>query len=120
MKKSIFFTLLFIVLFSSSKIKSQEKHLFILSGQSNMQLLRPEESFKPIIEYKFKAENTIIAKYDLGSQPIRKWYRDWEPLNGDEPKSEPYLYDSLMEKVYPSIKNKKIATITFNMDARRT
>lgn len=113
MKKSIFFILLFIVLFSSSKSKSQEKHLFILSGQSNMELLRPQESFKPIIESKFKPENTIIAKYALGSQPISRWYKDWKPINGDEPKAQPDLYDSLMAKVYPVIKDVKIATITF-------
>lgn len=78
-----------------------------------MELLRPEESFKPIIHSKFKEENTIIAKYALGTQPISRWYRNWKPIKGNKRKEEPDLYDSLMAKVYPAIKNLKIATITF-------
>jgi hypothetical protein len=111
--KHIFLIFLLVTLLSSYADNSQGKHLFILSGQSNMELLRPEESFKPIIHSKFKEENTIIAKYALGTQPISRWYRDWKPIKGNKRKAEPDLYDSLMSKVYPAIKNLKIATITF-------
>lgn len=89
------------------------KHLFILSGQSNMAGLRPEESFIPELEKAFGKGNIIIAKYALGTQPIRRWYKDWKPLEGDEPKADPVLYDSLMKRVYPAMKKKKIATVTF-------
>lgn len=112
LKKICFLILVALLLFSCANTK-EGAHLFILSGQSNMQLLKPEESFLPVIESKFGQENTIVAKYALGTQPIRKWYRKWKPLQGDEPKAAPYLYDSLMHKVYPAIKNKKIASITF-------
>ena len=89
------------------------KHLFILSGQSNMELLRPNESFLPILTSKYGAKDIIVKKYALGSQPIRRWYKDWKPLQGDEPKAQADLYDSLMVKVIPAIKNKTITSVTF-------
>ena len=99
---------------SISNVSKQEgKHLFILSGQSNMAGLKPEESFTPAIEEKFGDENVIVVKDALGGQPIRRWYQDWKPLEGNEPMAQPDLYDTLMTKVYPAIENEKIATITF-------
>jgi len=89
------------------------KHLFILSGQSNMEALIPEESFTPTIEGEFGKENVIVVKDAYGGQPIRNWYKDWKPLEGDEPKAQPLLYDWLMSKVNTAIDNEKIATITF-------
>ncbi len=94
-------------------LKQEGKHLFILSGQSNMARLKPEESFTPVIMEKFGEENVIVIKDALGGQPIRRWYQDWKPLEGDEPKAQPDLYDSLMTKVYETTENEKIATITF-------
>ena len=49
--------LFLMVIFSSCAVKNQGKHYIILSGQSNMELLRSEESFKPIIEFKLQVEN---------------------------------------------------------------
>jgi len=89
------------------------KHLFILSGQSNMNQLKPEESFTPSIEDAFGRENVIVVKYAKGAQPIRRWYKDWEPLEGDEPKAQPDLYDSLMNRVYAAIETERIATVSF-------
>lgn len=93
--------------------EQEGKHLFILSGQSNMEALRPEESFKPTIESEFGIENVIVVKDAYGGQPIRRWYKDWKPLEGDEPKAQPDLYDSLMSKVNTAIDNEKIASVTF-------
>ena len=53
-------------------------HLFILSGQSNMVGLKPEESFTPIIEKKYGKEKIIIVKDAKGGQPIRRWYKEWK------------------------------------------
>jgi hypothetical protein len=108
--KSILFVSLVAFIISSCVSK---QHLFILSGQSNMAGLRPEESFTPTIESEFGEENVIVVKDALGGQPIRRWYKNWKPLVGDEPKAQPDLYDSLMNKVYSAIDNKKIATATF-------
>jgi hypothetical protein len=89
------------------------KHLFILSGQSNMAGLNQEESFTPTVETEFGKENVIVVKSAQGGQPIRRWYKDWEPPEGDESRAKPDLYDSLMNKVYAAIQNEKIATVTF-------
>lgn len=98
---------------SSCDTGQEGKHLFILSGQSNMQGLEPQESFTPAVESEFGKGNVIVVKNALGGQPIRRWYRDWNPLEGDEPKAQPDLYDSLMVRVYESIENKQIETVTF-------
>lgn len=89
------------------------KHLFILSGQSNMAGLKPEESFTPAVEDAFGKENVIVVKYARGCQPIRRWYKDWKPLYGDEPAAQPDLYDSLMNRVNMAMENEKIATVSF-------
>ena len=86
--KSILFVSLVAFIISSCVSK---QHLFILSGQSNMAGLRPEESFTPTIESEFGEENVIVIKDALGGQPIRRWYKNWKPLVGDEPKAQPDL-----------------------------
>jgi len=98
---------------TSCSIKQEGKHLFILSGQSNMVGLKPEESFTPTLEAAFSKGNVIVVKDATGTMPIRRWYKGWKPLEGDEPEAQPDLYDSLMNKVYKAIENEKIATVTF-------
>ncbi|WP_372753200.1 sialate O-acetylesterase [Labilibaculum sp.] len=109
--KTILLLGLFIILYFGSK--QEGKHLFILSGQSNMARLKVEESFTPTVEAKFGANNVIVVKDALGGQPIRRWYKNWKPLEGDEPKAQPDLYDSLLIKVETAIKNEKISSVTF-------
>jgi len=91
----------------------QGKHLFILSGQSNMERLNPDESFRPTIVGKFGTDNVIVIKDSLGGQPIRRWYKNWKPAQGDEPKATGDLYDRLMNKVKAAIKDQNIKTVTF-------
>lgn len=111
--KSIIF--LVITLFTNTYLLAQQegKHLFILSGQSNMARLNPGHSFIPVLIEKFGKDQLIVVKDAMGSQPIRRWYKDWKPIEGDEPKPQPDLYDSLISKVYEAIENEKIATVTF-------
>lgn len=91
----------------------QGSHLFILSGQSNMAGLDPEISFIPTIHEQYGAENAIIVKDALGGQPIRRWYKDWRPAQGDEPEATGDLYDQLMGKVHAAINDRRLQTITF-------
>lgn len=111
--KTILLVSLITIIISSCVSKQEEKHLFILSGQSNMMELKPEESFIPVIEAKFGKENVVIVKDALGAQPIRRWYKDWKPLEGNQPKAQPDLYDSLMIKVNTAIEKERISTVTF-------
>ena len=88
-------------------------HLFILSGQSNMAGLDPEISFIPAIHEQYGAENAIIVKDALGGQPIRRWYKNWKPAQGDELEATGDLYDQLMGKVLAATNGRPLRTITF-------
>lgn len=113
MKAKTIFILCLIAILPFYASAQRGKHLFILSGQSNMAGLKPEESLIPQLEKEFGKRKIILAKFAMGTQPIRRWYKEWKPLEGNEPKADPALYDSLMKRVYPAIKKKKIATVTF-------
>ncbi|MFP6618582.1 MAG: sialate O-acetylesterase [Pirellulaceae bacterium] len=89
------------------------KHLFILSGQSNMAGLNPQQSFTPAVVAAFGKENVIVVKSAQGGQPIRKWYKKWTDSNGKPSKSAGELYDVLMKQVNSAIKGQAIKTVTF-------
>lgn len=91
----------------------EEKHLFILSGQSNMSKLNPDISFTPTLEAEFGKDSVIVVKDSMSAQPIRRWYKDWRSSEGDHPKETGDLYDRLMTKVYAATKGNKIKTVTF-------
>jgi hypothetical protein len=94
--------ILYLTLFlslTSCNSKEEGKHLFILSGQSNMARLIPKESFTPTLEAKFGKENIIVVKVAKGTQPIRRWYKQWKPLVGNTPKPNPILYNRLMDQL---------------------
>ena len=89
------------------------KHLFILSGQSNMAGMDEKISFVPAVEKEFGKDNVIVVKDAKGGQPISRWYKDYKPASGDMPAPIGDLYDTLMKKVQDAIKDQKIATVTF-------
>lgn len=102
-----------ILLTSCSRAPGKRYHLFILSGQSNMARLDPSKSFIPEIAKEFGKEHVIVVKDAHGGQPIRRWYKKWNPGNGSSFKDPGDLYDRLMEKVQKAIHKKKINTINF-------
>ena len=75
--------LLSVLFLSNAAFAAEGKHLFILSGQSNMGGLKPEESFIPTVEKEFGKENVIVVKDALGGQPIRRWYKKWKSAKGE-------------------------------------
>ncbi|MEO1011166.1 MAG: sialate O-acetylesterase [Bacteroidota bacterium] len=87
--------------------------MFILSGQSNMAGLDIDQTFIPTVEEAFGRENVITVKHAVGGSPIRRWYRDWKPLEGDEPKAEPDFYEVLMGRVNEALDSVQIQTVTF-------
>tara|TARA_R110002012_G_scaffold283304_1_gene473502 strand:- start:16338 stop:16982 length:645 start_codon:yes stop_codon:yes gene_type:complete len=89
------------------------KHVFILSGQSNMVGLNPENSFIPTLENYFGKEQIIVVKDAKGSQAIRRWYKTLHTTVATDSTLNTYLYDQLMRKVDSAIQNKKVTTITF-------
>lgn len=99
--------------FSTKKNIFTDKHLFILSGQSNMVGLNPNESFSPILEKRFGKEKIIIVKDAKDGQPIRRWYKNWKIRNFDIKDSIGNLYNRLIYMVKERIRNEKIKSITF-------
>lgn len=106
----VFFTL---VTMSNVNADQQEKHLFILSGQSNMKGLQPEISFIPAVEAEFGKDNVIVVLDAESAQPIRRWYKNWKPKEGNNSEVTGDLYDRLMKKVSAATKGKKLQTVTF-------
>ena len=89
------------------------EHLFILSGQSNMQGHRPEEAFTPAVEKALGKENVVVVQDALGGQPIQRWYRDWKSPDGTKPEKTGDLYDRLLNKVKSAIEGKEIQSVSF-------
>jgi len=113
MKHMYIATLVALVSVSSVTAEENEKHLFILSGQSNMARLNPSISFTPTVEAAFGKDNVIVVKSAKGSQAIRKWYKNWKPAKGDAPEGNGVLYDGLINGVNRAIQEKKIKSVTF-------
>ena len=105
--------LVLVVLATCLHAGEQGKHLFILSGQSNMRYMDEKVSFVPAVEAAFGKENVIVIKDAQDAQPIRRWYKAWKPANGAQPEKNGDLYDRLMGKVKAAIEGKEIATVTF-------
>jgi len=95
----------------------EAKHLFILSGQSNMVGLAPSLTFIPTVVSAFGKSNIIVVKDAHSGQSIRSWCKSNHeyppPTAGRVPKVRGLLYDSLIKKVHAAIEGKIIQTITF-------
>ena len=116
MKRSHLLAALIAPMLISAAHADEGKHLFILSGQSNMAGLDPKASFIPAVEKEFGADKVIVVKDAKGGQPIRRWYKDWKPAEGRAVAgSTTYgdLYNRLMAKVNNATKDQKLATVTF-------
>jgi len=113
MKNVVLVLLVVLLARSPSLAEDAGKHLFILSGQSNMAGLNPAISFTPTVEAAFGKENVVVIKDAQGGQPIRRWYKDWKPASGDGPEASGDLYDRLMSKVGPAVEKTKFETVTF-------
>ena len=110
---SVIFVMFVAVTALAADKADQGKHLFILSGQSNMAGLNPKDSFAPTVAAEFGKENVIVVKSAQGGQPIRKWYKKWTDSNGKPSKSAGELYDVLMKQVKPAIKGQSLKSVTF-------
>lgn len=108
---AVFCTLLISCTLTSNN--TEERHLFILSGQSNMVRLDPSETFIPALEETFDKNNIVVIKDAKGTQPIRRWYKNWQSASGDMPKGNGDLYERLMTKVQQQAPFNQYQTITF-------
>lgn len=89
------------------------KHLFMLSGQSNMKRFQHKQFFTPAVQAAYGANNVIVIKNAEGGQPISKWYKAWTSGSGEKPEKTGQLYDSLIENIKEETTGIKIKSVTF-------
>ena len=106
--------------------KEAGKHLFILSGQSNMGGHRPQEAFTPAVNKTFGKENVIVVQVAQGGQPMHRWYKQWKAPTAPQPAQATIgdIYDRLMKQVNKAVGETPIQSVTFiwmqgENDARR-
>ena len=90
---------------------SGDKHLFILSGQSNMERLDPATSFIPVVESAFGAENVTVVHHADGGRAIAYWYKG-KGAKGAGGK-QGTIYDVLMKKVNAAAEGETYQTVSF-------
>ncbi|NIP96519.1 MAG: sialate O-acetylesterase [Akkermansiaceae bacterium] len=111
--------LLFPVLFLTltSFTHAGDRHLFILSGQSNMAGLKPESSFLPELTKLLPGADIQHVKFARGGQPIRKWVKSWDEIakkHDLKPLNDPgAFYDVVLKEARANLAEGKPKTITF-------
>lgn len=60
--------------------KEKGKHLFILSGQSNMVRMKPNRSFSPEIAKLLPGAKIEMVRVVRGGEPIRRWLKEWPEI----------------------------------------
>ena len=94
-------------------------HLFILTGQSNMQGLKPENSFLPEARKLLPDADVVHIKVARGGQPIRLWVAEWDDIAEKAGLSQknpqgPIYYKMIMEQLNPILKeHPQPASISF-------
>lgn len=91
------------------------RHLFILSGQSNMRKPLPNAFWEAVSEV-FGKDKVLVVTAAWPSQPIRNWYKNWTPPEGMEPgdlSKNGQLYDRLINLVERKVGDKKIDSVTY-------
>lgn len=97
-----------------SRSFEEGKHLFILSGQSNMVGMKAELSFIPAVKKKFGKKNIIVVKNAHNGQSIRRWAKsNHEATPAGRPKERGDLYDPLITTVKDAIQEETLQTVTF-------
>ena len=89
------------------------KHLFLLSGQSNMKRFQHKQFFTPAVQAAYGADNVIVIKNAQGGQPISKWYKAWTSGEGEKLEKTGQLYDSLVENIKEKTAGIRIKSVTF-------
>lgn len=115
MKIKQFFVLICSIITVSSFLRAEDsgKHLFILSGQSNMARFQPNLWFTPGVSKAFGEDKIIISFYAQGGQSISKWYKRWKSGRGETDPDAGKLYESLMEVTKAKMVGVKIKTVSF-------
>jgi len=112
-KKPLCLLTLLILLSPRVAVAEEGKHLFLLSGQSNMKRFQHKQFFIPAVHAEYGAENVIVIKNAEGGQPISMWYKGWTSSTGEKPKGTGRLYDALLEQIRKQTDGVVIRSVTF-------
>ena len=92
------------------------KHLFVLSGQSNMAGIDPRTSFTPAVAKAFGEHSVLVVKDAHGGQSIRSWCKSNHefppPTRGRVPKVRGELYGHLIAKVKKALRGQTLQSAT--------
>ncbi|MBK5940369.1 sialate O-acetylesterase [Halochromatium roseum] len=103
-----------VLLLPEALMASQEgKHLFILSGQSNMEGMHYEKDFIPHVKRALGKQSIIVVWDAKGGEPISRWYKDWSMVSGKIRPITGDLYSRLLAKVRKVTEGKEIKSVTF-------
>jgi hypothetical protein len=101
----------------SAAAKAGDRHLFILSGQSNMAGLKPEAAFLPELKKLLPGADIQCVKFAKGGQPIRKWVPTWDAIAAKSdlgPRKDPGgYYAEVLKLAAGNIAAGQPKTITF-------
>ena len=115
------------LLLTASVVVAADKpvHLFILSGQSNMQGMDPETGFMPEAKKLFGDEEVVYIKVAKGGQPICRWLEEWVAIAKEKGLDEKHIkrihkdgkvefYQPILDQYKEMLeKHPKFASVTF-------
>ena len=94
-----------------------ERHVAILSGQSNMAGLKPESAFTPELKKLLPGTEVVVTKFAKGGQPIRKWVKTWDEIAKKHKlaaKNDPgAFYDATLKQAKAALGDSKPDSVTF-------
>jgi hypothetical protein len=110
--------ILLLITIIPATLLAEGKHLFILSGQSNMAGLNPDVSFTPAVEKAFGKDNVTVVKDAQNGAPIRKWVYDYEfpdkrKINEKGRKNMGTKYRDLLAAVQAATQGSSYDSVTF-------
>lgn len=122
---------MFSLLSTLSAVAAEPSHLFILSGQSNMERWDPDQKFVPTLKKQLKPDAFWVVKVAHGGKAIHNWVDDYASIAKEAgvpkvPKTDgaPY-FDEILTQVRAGIgEHGKPTTVTLvwaqgEADARR-
>jgi len=112
--------LLLTILFAGASAHAEKPvHLFILSGQSNMQGLEPGNGFLPEARKLLPDGAVVHLKVAKGGQPIRFWVAEWNEIAKRAGLKQtnskgPVFYDAILKGLKPILaKHPRPASVSF-------
>lgn len=96
--------------FFLAAMAAEPNHLFILSGQSNMENWDPDKKFAPTLKKQLKPDDFWILKVAHGGTAIHNWVEEWPELAAEagvskipKVKGAPY-FDEIMKAYHQGVK----------------